>query len=86
MNGKAEEWVSEVVKLSEFAATEPHASYAAFTFGFKHRRTYFLRTLQDIEDLLVPLERAVADMLVPSITGHTCTSEERDLLALPIQM
>ena len=25
-------------------------------------------------------------MLIPSITGHTCTREERDLLALPVQM
>ena len=86
VNGKVEEWVSEVTKLSEFAATELQASYAAFTFGLKHRWTYFLRTLQDIEDLLIPLERAVADMLIPSITGHTCTREERDLLALPVRM
>ena len=86
VNGKVEEWVSEVAKLSEFAATEPQASYAAFTFGLKHRWTYFLRTLQDIEDLLIPLERTVADMLIPSITGHTCTREERDLLALPVRM
>ena len=78
MNGKVEEWVSEVAKLSEFAATEPQASYAEFTFGLKHRWTYFLRTLQDIEDLLIPLERAVADMLIPSITGYTCTHEERE--------
>ena len=54
--------------------------------GLKHRWKYFLRTLQDIEDLLIPLERAVADMLIPSITGHTCTLEERDLLALPVRM
>ena len=25
-------------------------------------------------------------MLIPSITGHTCTREERDLLALPVRM
>ena len=86
VNGKVEEWVSRVAKLSDFAATELQASYAAFTFGLKHRWTYFLRTLQDIEDLLIPLERAVADMLIPSITGHTCTREERDLLALPVRM
>ena len=30
VNGKVEKWVSEVAKLSEFAATEPQASYAAF--------------------------------------------------------
>ena len=86
VNGKVEECVSEVVKLSEFAATEPQASYTALTFGLKHRWIYSLRTLQDIEDLLIPLERAVADTLIPSTTGHTCTREERDLLALPVRM
>ena len=86
MNGKVEEWISEVAKLSEFAATEPQASYAAFTFGLKHRWTYFLRKIQDIEDLLIPLERAVTDMQIPFITGHTCAREKRDLLALPVRM
>ena len=55
-------------------------------FGLNHRWTYFLRSLQDIEDLLIPLERVVADLLIPSITGYTCTREERDLLALPVRM
>ena len=32
------------------------------------------------------MERAIADLLIPSITGHTCTREERDLLALPVRM
>ena len=46
----------------------------------------FLRTLPDIEDLLEPLERAIADVLIPSITDHHCTKSERDLLALPVRM
>ena len=79
VNGKVEEWVNEVAQLSEFAATELQASYAAFTFGLKHRWTYFLTTLQDVEDLLIPLERAVADMLIPSITRHTSTCGERSV-------
>ena len=39
-----------------------------------------------IEDLLAPLERAIADALIPSITGHNCTEAERELLALPVRM
>jgi hypothetical protein len=86
VNDKVEEWVREVTKLSEFATTEPQASFAAFSFGLKHKWTYFLRTLPDIEDLLVPLEQVVSDLLLPSITGHSCTSEERQLLAMPVRM
>ena len=52
----------------------------------KHRWTYYLRTLPDIEDLLEPLERSISHALIPAITGHTCTPAERDLLALPVTM
>ena len=86
VNGKVEDSVSQIVKLAEFAASHPQACYAAFTFGLRHRWTYFLRTLPDIEDLLEPLERAIADVLIPSITDHHCTKSERDLLALPVRM
>ena len=33
VNGKVEGWVDQVVKLAEFVATYPQASYAAFTLG-----------------------------------------------------
>ena len=83
---KVEDWVSQVVKLAEFAVSQPQASYAAFTFGLRHRWTYFLRTLPDITDLLEPLERAISDVLIPSLLEHQVTETERDLLALPVRM
>ena len=87
MGSKVEDWISQVVKLAEFAMSQPQACYAAFTFGLRHRWTYFLRTLPDIEDLLEPLERAIADVLIASITDHHCTTpSERDLLALPVRL
>ena len=39
--------------------------------------------MSDIKELPEPLERAIGDTLIPSITGHTCTTSERELLALP---
>ena len=62
MRGKVEDWVEQVAKLAEFAAANPQASYAAFTIRLKHRWTYYLRTLPDIEDLLEPLERAIGNV------------------------
>ena len=73
---KVDDWVGQVVKLAEFAATQPQARYAAYTFGLKLKWTYYLRTLSDIEELPEPLERAISDILIPSITGHTCTTSE----------
>ena len=57
--------VNEVKRLAEFAVSHPQVCFAAFTFGLKHRWTYFLRTLPDIDTLREPLERALAE--VPSL-------------------
>ena len=83
---RVDEWVNEVTKLADFAISQPQASYAAFTFGLRHRWTYFLRTLQDIAELLEPLERAINEVLIPAVTDHTVTKVERDLLGLPVRM
>lgn len=63
---KVEDWISQIVRLAEFTQSHPQASYVAYTFGLRHRWTYFLRTLPNIEDLLKPLERAISDVLIPS--------------------
>ena len=81
-----EDWVGEVTRLAEFARSQPQASYAAFTFGLRHRWTYFMRTLPDVENLLQPLERAISDVLIPSLIGRNCSEAERDLVALPVRM
>ena len=83
---KVEEWVAQVTRLAEFATTQPQSCYAAFVFGLRHRWTYLLRTLPDIAPFLEPLERAIADLLVPAITEHVTTQEERDLLELPVRL
>ena len=86
MGSKVKEWVNEVTALAEFATSQPQASYAAFMFRLRHRWTYFMRTLPDIEELLEPLEHAFSDVLIPSLTEHNCSPTERELLALPVRM
>ena len=86
VGGKVEDWVGEVTKLAESARSQPQASYAAFTFGLRHRWTYFMRTVPDIESLLQPLERAISDVLIPTLIGSNCSEAERDLVALPVRM
>ena len=56
VNDEVTNWISKITKQTEFNVTQPQASYAAaYTFGLKHRWTYFPRTLPDIQDLLEPL-------------------------------
>ena len=83
---KVEGWVNEVTRLAEFAISQPQAYYAAFTFGLRHRWTYFLGRLPDIQDLLEPLERAITDVLIPAVTDHTLSEAERELLSFPVRM
>ena len=83
---KVEEWVAQIAILAKFATTQPQSSYAAFVFGLRHRWTYFLRTLPNIAPFLELLEHAIADLLVPAITEHVTTQEERDLLELPVRL
>ena len=45
-----------------------------------------MRTLPDIENLLQPLERAISDVLIPSLIGRNCSEAERDLVALPVRV
>lgn len=86
VNDKITNWVNEITQLAEFARAQPQACYAAYTFGLKHRWTYFLRTLHDIQDLLKPLEDAISNILIPAITERTCSQLDRDILALPARL
>ena len=83
---KVSNWVNEVATLAEFALSEPQACYAAYTFGLKHRWTYFLRTLPEIQDLLEPLENAVSQVLISAITERKCNQLDRTILALPVRL
>ena len=81
---KVEEMTIELKKLSKIGETEPHAAYAAFTHGWKHKWTYLLRTIADIGELMGPLENCIRYSFIPAITnGHTCSDEERLILTLP---
>jgi len=40
VGSKVEDWVSQVVKLAEFAMSQPQACYAAFTSGLRHQWTH----------------------------------------------
>ena len=46
-----------------------------------------MRTIPDIQDLLLPLENAIHRQLITALTGRpSCSSVERDLLALPVRL
>jgi len=87
MQDKVKEWTSSIMTLATIAKTQPHAAYSAFTHGLASKWTYFLRTIPDISDLLLPLEEAINLFFIPALTGRDSISEvERELFALPTRL
>ena len=85
--GKVRKWSEEIKQLANVAQTQPHAAYCAYTHGLSSRWSFLSRTIPDISDLLLPLEEAIQQHLIPALTGRPpCSMEERDLLALPVRL
>ena len=84
---KVKEWVDDIMHLAAVASSQPHAAYAAFTHGLSSRWKYLSRAIPDIEDLLLPLEKAIHQHLIPALTGReACSPTERELLSLPARL
>ena len=77
-------WGEQLKVLVKIAKTEPQAAYAAFVSGFKHKLTYYIRTLPNIKQHHAQLDALVDQVFIPAITdGHICSADERLLLSLP---
>ena len=85
VTNKVQGWTQEITRLAEIGTTQPHAAYATFTHGLSSRWSYISRTIPVVHDLLLPLETAIHQCLIPALTGRApCSRQERDLLALPV--
>ena len=87
VNDKVQGWTKDIMNLAEVASSQPHAAYAAYVHGLSSCWSYWLRTVSDIDDVLQPLENIIHQHLIPALTGRpSCSSVERDLLALPARL
>ena len=78
------DWNSQLCMLSTVAESQPQAAYSAFVNGFKNKLCYFIRTIPDISNLLLPIEDIIQNRFIPAITGgRICSEEERKILSLP---
>ena len=84
---KINELTEQLKLLSKIAQIEPQAAYTCFTSGFRHKLTYIMRTIPNIEDQLLNLDFVIDNEFIPAITnGVRCSSIERQLLSLPAKM
>ena len=82
---KVEALCKEITKLADFAKTQPHAAFSPYIHGQQHRFTYFLRTIEGMEDYLKPLDNTISNILLPAIFCTTISKQQRELYALPIK-
>ena len=70
---------NKVERLLSIAVTQPHAAYTAFTHGLKHKWTYLMITIPNIDDQLQLLEDVIRHKFLPShlnLSGVVDTSLE----------
>ena len=49
------QWCEEISESSSIAKTHTQAGYSAFTSGYKHKFTFFTRTIENIENFMLHL-------------------------------
>ena len=70
MNDKVKSWLKELENLCYKAESQLQAAYSALIFGFMHNFTYYLRTIPNISQLLLPIKQFIASKLIQSFIGY----------------
>ena len=83
LDEKVATWVEQVTHLADIASTQPHAAYAGFVFGLRHRWTFIQRTMPTAGDHMQPLKDVVDYKLLPSLVKHVLNDSELELMRLP---
>ena len=84
MNEKVNIWLQELQMLTNIAKSEPQAPLSCFIAGYKHKFTYFMRTVPNISSLMKKIDDLITTEFIPAITGGiNCSVHERRLLELP---
>ena len=82
---KVQDWCKNIEMLAKIAESQPQAAYSAFIHGEQHKYTYFLRTICNISENLIPLDDAISNVFIPALLGQNITDQEREVLSLPIR-
>ena len=81
------EWIEQLEELSIIARSEPQAAYAGFTAGFKHKLTYFLRTIPNMAEIVKPFDDVLTNKFLPAVTEKSVISDyDRKLFSLPVRL
>ena len=85
VNSKVSTWCTELENLCSIAKSQPHAAYAAFVQGYKHKFTFYIRTIPNVAHLFQPVEEIICSKFLPTIFGQDISQLDRETYALPIR-
>ena len=84
MKEEIEQWITELQILCKRAWYEPQAVYLCAITGYKHKPTYFMRTIPNISNQIKQLDKIVRIDFIPGINcGINCSDIYRKLLLFP---
>ena len=84
LSSKVDEWIAQLRILSQIARTQPQAAYSAFITGFRHKISFYMRTISGVSTQLKPLDEVEQSEFISVITGGVfCNEMERKLIVLP---
>ena len=70
-------------RLSSIAKSQPHAAYCSFVHGYKHKFTYYMRTIPNAAYLFQPVEDIISTKLIPTIFGQGISLLDRQIFGIP---
>ena len=87
IQNKVSEWVSQLMRLTNIAHSQPHAVYSSLTHGLFSEFTFLFHTTPNVSQFVAPIEDCLRHHLLPTITGQCGFSDHlREIFSLPAHL
>ena len=82
---KVTKWCNELHRLADFAKTQLHAAYSAFTHGILSQYAYFMRTIPGMHEFIKPVDDVIRLELLPALLNSIVSKVDRKLYLFPLR-
>ena len=79
---KVTKWCNELHRPADFAKTQPHAAYSAFTHGILSQYTHFMRMIPGMHEFIKPVYDVIRLELLPPLLNSIAPEVDRQLYSL----
>ena len=74
------QFCEEITELSLITRTHPQAAYSTFTSGYINKFTFFMKTIENIENFMLPSDKVIKQKLIPTLFNDFQLSEKTEKL------